>query len=182
MLVAELVRSEPSTDPARAPSRRSSARASVCDQARPRVAPPMTQKNGPTGISKRERLHGSTCSHAHSSIPTSRRLPPFPCRTRNRAQRHAPPRDCAPTHSPLWRTSRQVAQRQGNTTSQLCSQMSVSPQRDLPAPIAGARRPAAASAGGRGRQQAFEERQPLAGVGGCAGPASACQRWLVLVL
>ena len=43
------------------------------------VGPSITHSNAPIGSVARSRRHGSSCSHPHSSIPTSRRLPPFPC-------------------------------------------------------------------------------------------------------
>ena len=42
----------------------------------------MTHSNAPSGSETRTRSHGSSCSHAHRSMPTWRRLPPLPRRTR----------------------------------------------------------------------------------------------------
>ena len=64
--------------PAMAARRRSSARAPVCDQTRPWVGPSITHRNGPTGSSYRDPPPCLYVSHPHSSIPTSRCLPPFP--------------------------------------------------------------------------------------------------------
>jgi hypothetical protein len=77
--VAQLMRREAGR---RRPTRRAVAvrRAPVCDQTRPRVAPSVMHKYGPTEISRRCCRHGSTCSDAHSSARTSRRLPPLPWR------------------------------------------------------------------------------------------------------
>ena len=47
-----------------------------------RVAPRITHNNAPTGSSRRTASHGSSCDHAQRSIPTSRRRPPLPRRTR----------------------------------------------------------------------------------------------------
>ena len=44
-------------------------------------APLTTQNSGPTGSSTRASSQGSSCSHAQSSMPTSRRRPPLPRRT-----------------------------------------------------------------------------------------------------
>ena len=76
--VAKLMGRNRRRTPASAASRRSSARAPVCDQARPHVAPSMTHRNGPTGIVVRICRQVSVYSHAQSSITTSRRLPPLP--------------------------------------------------------------------------------------------------------
>ena len=81
--------------PAAAAAWRSSARAAAVDQRRPRVGPMMTQKSGPTGSSTRAVSHGCSCSHAQSSMPTSRRRPPLPRRTSTeprRGSRSASPR------------------------------------------------------------------------------------------
>ena len=48
---------------------------------RPAVGPWITQYPGPSGNPTRRCCHGSTCSHAQLSIPTSRRLLPLPWRT-----------------------------------------------------------------------------------------------------
>jgi hypothetical protein len=41
----------------------------------------MMQNSGPTGSSARAVSHGRRCAQPHSSMPTSRRLPPLPLRT-----------------------------------------------------------------------------------------------------
>jgi len=53
-------------------------RAAAAAHGRPRVAPLTTQNSGPTGSSTRASSRGSSCSHAQSSMPTSRRRPPLP--------------------------------------------------------------------------------------------------------
>jgi len=63
--------------PASRATRRSSERAAAAAQGRPRVAPLMTQNGGPTGSSTRASIQGASCSHAQSSISTSRRRPLF---------------------------------------------------------------------------------------------------------
>ena len=60
---------------------RAGRRAAADDHGRPRVGLLMTQNSGPTGSSRRTSIQGCSCSHAHSSMPTSRRRPPFPRRT-----------------------------------------------------------------------------------------------------
>ena len=74
--MAELVRCEPPSD----------ARRGVTPEVRRgrRFRPPSARwtvedaQEGPDRQFVRFSRHGSTCSHAQSSIPTSRRLPPFP--------------------------------------------------------------------------------------------------------
>ena len=68
---------------------RSCARAAETDQRRPRVGPLMMQKSGPTGSSSRAVSHGSSCSRAQSSMPTSRRRPPLPRRTSTAPRRES---------------------------------------------------------------------------------------------
>ena len=81
--VAQLVRREAPPDAgAGAASRRNSVRTAAPDHGRPRVGPSMMQNSGPTGSSTRAVSHGRSCSQPHSSIPTSRRRPPLPWRTR----------------------------------------------------------------------------------------------------
>ena len=52
----------------------------VAGHARPRVGPSMMQNSGPTGSRTRSSSQRFRCSNPQSSIPTSRRLSPFPCR------------------------------------------------------------------------------------------------------
>jgi len=47
----------------------------------PAVGPWITHSSAPMGSSPRISSQGSSWSHAQRSIPTSRRLPPFPRRT-----------------------------------------------------------------------------------------------------
>jgi hypothetical protein len=47
----------------------------------PRVAPSITQNNGPTGNSARASSQWRSCSQPNSSMPTSPRRPPLPVRT-----------------------------------------------------------------------------------------------------
>ena len=68
--------------PVRAARRRSAARAAEGGHARPQVRPLMTQNSGPTGIVWRAVTQGLSCSKPQSSMPTSRRRPPLPQRTR----------------------------------------------------------------------------------------------------
>jgi hypothetical protein len=79
--VPELVRREPPTRPARAASRRSSPRAAVADEPRPRVGPARMQNNGPIGRLTRCSVQRATYPQPQSSIPTILRLPPLPART-----------------------------------------------------------------------------------------------------
>ncbi len=51
-------------------------------QCRPAVGPWITHSRAPIGNRARASSQGSSCRHAQRSIPTSRRLPPFPRRTR----------------------------------------------------------------------------------------------------
>lgn len=64
-----------------------SARAAALDHGRPRVRPLRTQKSGPPGSPTRSSSHGCSSSHAHVSMPTSRRRPPLPRRTSNAPRR-----------------------------------------------------------------------------------------------
>jgi hypothetical protein len=68
--------------PARTAIVRSCRRTPWGDHGRPRVAPLITQNNAPTGSCLRTLSHGSSCCQPQASIPTSRRLPPLPLRTR----------------------------------------------------------------------------------------------------
>ena len=68
--------------PARTASERNVARAGAGDHGRPCVGLSMTHSSAPTGSATRARSHGSSCSRAHGSIPTWRRLPPLPRRAR----------------------------------------------------------------------------------------------------
>jgi hypothetical protein len=70
------------------------------DHGRPRVGPPMMQNTGPTGRSARALSHGRRCSQHHSSMPTSRRRPPFPLQT-----------GCPPEHRPAPQTAGGRAER-----------------------------------------------------------------------
>ena len=67
------------------------------------------QNSQPAGSSSLSSSHGSRCAHAQRSIPTSRRLSPFPCRTSSEAavrvkvglvqrERLADPQPRAPQH------------------------------------------------------------------------------------
>jgi len=85
--VAQLVPREAAPDPARAASRRNSERTAAPDHGRPRVGPSMMQNSGPTGSSARALSQGRRCSQPHSSMPTWRRRPPFPLRTRTDPRR-----------------------------------------------------------------------------------------------
>ena len=67
--------------PALVASRRSSPRAAVADQPRPRVGPARMQNRGPIGRLTRCSVQRATCSHPQSSIPTILRFPPLPART-----------------------------------------------------------------------------------------------------
>ena len=58
--------------------RRSSVRAAAGDQCRPRVAPLITHRSGPTGSPRRTSSQGSSSCHPPASVPTSRRRPPLP--------------------------------------------------------------------------------------------------------
>jgi hypothetical protein len=68
-------------NPARMAIRRNSLRTAAADQARPRVRPVDDAEQRPIGSSARAASHGRSCSQPLSSIPTSRRRPPFPRRT-----------------------------------------------------------------------------------------------------
>jgi hypothetical protein len=65
---------------------------------RPRVGPRSTQKTAPTPSVARIMSHGSSCSHAQRSIPTSRRLPPFPPRSAGPVDSASPCCEAAATH------------------------------------------------------------------------------------
>lgn len=80
--VAELWGANRRRTPAASAVRCSCLRAAEDSQCRPAVGPWMTQSSAPTGRFGRSSSHGLSCCHAHLSIPTSRRLPPFPRRTR----------------------------------------------------------------------------------------------------
>jgi hypothetical protein len=56
---------------------------------RPRVRPLMTQSSGPIGSATRAISHGSSSCQPQSSIPTSRRRPPFPRRTSSEPRRRS---------------------------------------------------------------------------------------------
>jgi hypothetical protein len=79
--VPQLVRRDRRLTPAAAAAWRNRLRAADGSQRRPAVGPWITHNTVPIGSSRRISSHGSSCSHAQRSIPTSRRLPPFPRRT-----------------------------------------------------------------------------------------------------
>ncbi len=58
---------------------------------------------GATGSSVRASSHGCSCSHAHSSIPTSRRRPPLPRRTSSEPRRRS--RSASPSARASWMRS-----------------------------------------------------------------------------
>jgi hypothetical protein len=118
---------------------RSCSLAAEPDHGRPRVGPLTTQKSAPTGISARCSSQGRRCSQPQSSMPDSRRLPPFPRRmrraprsgsrsasARSRASlmrspaRHRTtirPRSRAPwTPSPAWRITATISSTLGGST------------------------------------------------------------------
>ena len=78
MRVPQLMGSDRRRTPASTASWRSSARAAVADQRRPRVGPSMTQNSGPGGNDTRCANQAASCSNPNWSIPASRRLSPLP--------------------------------------------------------------------------------------------------------
>ena len=79
--VPELMRRESSAHASCLRAWCSCLRAAEASHRRPAVGPWITHSTAPIGSSRRTSSHGSICSQAQRSIPTSRRLPPFPCRT-----------------------------------------------------------------------------------------------------
>jgi hypothetical protein len=80
--VAKLMRAKRLRTPARTASWRSCGRTAGADHGRPHVGPLTTQRSAPIGVSALCSSQGRSCSQPQSSIPTSRRLPPLPERTR----------------------------------------------------------------------------------------------------
>jgi hypothetical protein len=81
--MAQLMRCEP-TPHARLAAERSWVRTPADAHWRPRVGPRSTQNSAPTDSVARNSSHGVSCSHAHRSMLTSRRLPPFRAEPRSR--------------------------------------------------------------------------------------------------
>jgi hypothetical protein len=98
--MTQLMRINRRRTPASCATVRSSRRAALADQARPRVGPSITHNSAPTGSSARSASHGSSADHAHASIPTSRRLSFFPCLIRINPRRWS--RSVSTSESASW--------------------------------------------------------------------------------